>query len=344
MIDKMILLAPLAGITDAPYRRLAKEQGADFVYTEMISGKGIYYKDKRTDELLRIFDDEKPIGIQLFGREPDILAHAVHELDDREHVSYDLNIGCPVPKIVKNGEGSALLKHVDLAAACVEAMVKESKACALKRSGNRGACGANGERGASCESRPVSVKMRIGFDHEHIIAREFALAMEAAGASSITVHGRTREQYYSGKASWTEIAEVKQALKIPVYGNGDIFTGMDALRMLEETGADGVMVARGSMGNPWIFKEIKAALSGASEEEQIACRPSLREKGEMFARQFQMTCELKGEHVAVREMRKHAAWYFKGYHGASRLKDKVNHIDSMSYFLREIDRFCEQSK
>lgn len=296
-VENPFFLAPLAGITDAPFRRICKEQGAGLVYSEMVSGKGLYYNDKATERLLRIYEEEKPVAIQIFGSEPEIIGFAAKKLADRENCILDINMGCPVPKVVKNGEGSALLKNPKL----VEAIVKEAVTNAGK---------------------PVTVKIRIGWDADSINAAEVAKVAEAAGAAAIGVHGRTREQYYSGKADWDVIRQVKQAVSIPIIGNGDVFSGRDAIRMMEETGCDFVMIARGALGNPWIFRDALAMWEG----RPIPPPPDLKEKTEIILKHFNLLLEEKGEYVAVREMRKHTGWYFKGIPGSARLRRQMNTI------------------
>ncbi len=308
-LDSPFLLAPLAGVTDSAFRRICKKMGAAMVYTEMISGKGLYYKDKNTDKLLKTYPEEMPVAFQVFGSEPEILAHTARELRNRENSILDINMGCPVPKIVKNGEGSALLKNVPLIEKLVSSTVKEA-------------------------GKPVTVKIRIGFDDKSVNCVEVAKAVEAAGASAVAVHGRTREQYYSGKADWSKIAEVKKAVKIPVIGNGDIFSGEDALRMLEETGCDMVMIARGAQGNPWIFREALSLWKDGIMPE----KPTMIERLSIINKQFNMTVEEKGEYVAVREMRKHIAWYLKGVRGSAHVRGEINRLNS----FEEIDNLLKQ--
>lgn len=290
-------LAPLAGITDKAMRSLCAEQGASLVYTEMVSAKGLWYGDRKSRQLLEIGRQEGPVAYQLFGSDPEILAFAAKELRDEKNAVLDLNVGCPVPKVVKNGEGSALLKRLDLLYDVVSAMVKEA-------------------------GKPVTAKIRMGFERGSNTAVETAAALEAAGVSAITVHGRTREQYYEGKADWSAVADVRNHVKVPVIGNGDVFCGQDAVDMMDRTGCDGVMIARGALGNPWIFREAAALWNGDEPPEP----PDDRERIGMLLRHFDMIAENKGEAVAVREIRKHIGWYVKGMHGAAALRRKTNTI------------------
>lgn len=301
ILDNPFFLAPLAGITDAPTRRLCKEQGAALVFTEMVSGKGLWYGDKNTGKLLQTYEEEQPVGVQIFGHEPDVMAFTAREIDKLPCALIDINMGCPVPKIVKNGEGSALLKTPDLIYDVVSAVVKNT-------------------------SKPVTVKIRIGWDDESINCVEVAHAISAAGASAISVHGRTREQYYSGKADWSKIAAVKRAVDIPVAGNGDVVDAKSAMAMMEQTGCDFVMIGRGALGNPWIFKEVLAAWQGEALPEP----PTKEEKKLMMVRHLQDLADLKGEYAAVREMRKHVGWYLKGVHGAAAFRGKVNQITDIT--------------
>jgi tRNA-dihydrouridine synthase B len=289
------MLAPMAGVTGMSFRRLCREQGASLVFSEMVSAKALMYGDKKTESLLRIHEDEKPVAYQIFGREPGIMAGAARMLDARGNALLDINMGCPVPKVVKNGEGAALLREPQLAGRLVEAAALNSRT-------------------------PVTVKIRAGWDGESVNAVEMARRLEAAGAAAISVHVRTSEQYFCGEAYCELIRGVREAVNIPVTGNGDIRSGADAVRMLRETGCDFVMIARGAMGNPWIFREAAALYRG--EEPPEAPDPGGRI--DMLWRHFMMLTAEKGEYAAIREMRGHAAWYLKGMRGAAALRAKVN--------------------
>lgn len=305
-----IFLAPLAGITDKAFRQVAAEQGAGLTYTEMVSAKGLKFHNCRTFELLGISEAEGKAAIQLFGREPDTIAHTAAMLEQvmgEKIALFDINMGCPAPKIVNNGEGSALMKEPKLAGEIVRALKRAVKS-------------------------PVTVKFRKGFDAAHVNCVSFAEVLEQAGADGIAVHGRLREQYYEGKADWDVIAEVKQAVRIPVIANGDIFTPEDARTILQHTGADGIMVARGALGNPQIFGQIKSYLESGAYE-----RPSLSEKIEIALRQARLAIEQKGEEIAMKEFRKHAAWYVKGIAGAAKLRQRAVSLSS----YQELTAFFE---
>lgn len=309
-----IILAPMAGVTDLPFRLLCKEQGASLLCMEMVSAKAITYKNKNTEAIMNIDPREGDVSLQLFGSEPEVMAEAAKMIEEKPFQFLDINMGCPVPKIVGNGEGSALMKNPKLAGEIVEAVVKAIK-------------------------KPVTVKIRKGFNEESVNAVEMAKIIEAAGASAIAVHGRTREQFYSGVADYEIIRQVKEAVKIPVIGNGDLFTPDDYFRMKKETGCDGFMVGRGAKGNPWIFRELLAASRG----EAIPERPSKKEVADMVLRHADLLIKEKGEFIALREMRKHITWYTAGFPGSAKLRKKACEISSLEE-LREITetiRNCE---
>lgn len=291
------ILAPLAGITDAPMRRINRQMGASLTYSEMVSAKGMYYNDKNTEKLLFQYEEENNTGYQIFGHEPDIIAYAVEKLNDRKHVLLDINMGCPVPKIVKNGEGSALLKNPELIEKIIRAAVNNT-------------------------DKPVTAKIRIGFADGENNSVEVAQAIESGGASAVAVHGRTRQQFYSGKANWKAIADVKKAVHIPVIGNGDVVDVESAKALIDETDCDFVMIGRGALGNPWIFRDLQCYWEG----KEIPEPPTLDERREIMMRQLDDLAALKGEYVAVREMRKVCGWYVKGLPGSAEFRRTVNGI------------------
>ena len=298
-IENNLVLAPMAGVTDLPFRILCREQGCGLLYTEMVSAKAVLYNNKNTEALLEVEPEENPISLQLFGSDPEIMSEMAKRIEHRPFDILDINMGCPVPKVVNNGDGSALMKNPILAGEIIEKTAKAIK-------------------------KPLTVKIRKGFDDAHVNAVEMAHIAEESGAAAIAVHGRTREQYYSGKADWEIIRKVKEAVKIPVIGNGDIFTPQDAYRMQQETGCDGLMIARGAQGNPWIFRELLTY----EETGSIPERPGTDQIRETMLRHARLQIEFKGDYIGIREMRKHVAWYTKGMQGSAKLRDEINQVES----------------
>ena len=307
--DNNLILAPMAGVTDLPFRFLCREQGCGMAVTEMVSAKAILYKNKNTKELLEVSEKEGPVSVQLFGSDPAIMADMAALVESGPFALIDVNMGCPVPKIVNNGEGSALMKNPKLAEKILTAMVKAVK-------------------------KPVTVKFRKGFTEDDCNAVEFARMAESCGVSAIAVHGRTREQFYSGTADWSIIKEVKEAVSIPVIGNGDVFQPEDAKALMDQTGCDGVMIARGAKGNPWIFSRTLHYL----ETGTLLPEPSPAEISQMILRHGTMQAEHKGEMVAMREMRKHMAWYTAGLPHSAKLRNDINQVQTME----ELRRFVEE--
>lgn len=313
-LENPYILAPMAGVTDLPFRLLCKEQGAGLLCMEMISAKALQYKNKNTKALLSIDEREYPVSLQLFGSDPEIISRMAHEIEELPFQILDINMGCPVPKVVRNGEGSALMKDPRLVYEIVSQTVKAIE-------------------------KPVTVKIRKGFDDEHVNAVEIAKVIEEAGASAIAVHARTREQYYSGHADWDIIRQVKEAVSIPVIGNGDVTNPKSAEKMRKETGCDAVMIGRGAQGNPWIFSE----LLEYDKTGVMPPRPGAEEIRDTMLRHARMQIEYKGEFLGIREMRKHVAWYTKGLKGAAKLRDEINRVESyaeLEELLNASDSFC----
>ncbi len=307
-LENNILLAPMAGITDLSFRKLCKGQGAGLVETEMVSSKAIFYNDEKTLNMLNMDGEKRPISVQIFGNEPEIMAESVKYLNDKADI-IDINMGCPAPKVVKNGDGSKLLLDLELIGKIVEAVVSVSKV-------------------------PVTIKIRKGWDENHIVAVEAAKIIEKAGADAIIVHGRTREEFYTGKADWNIIKEVKNTVSIPVIGNGDVIDLESAKEMFNQTGVDGIMIGRASLGNPWIFKEIINGLSGVDY-----FGPTNEEKLNTILNHYDMLTMEKGEYTAVREMRKHIGWYIKGMENASSLRAEINQLENEEEIKKKICDF-----
>ncbi len=311
--ENNIFLAPMAGVTDLPFRLMCREYGCGLVYSEMVSAKGLFYKDKKTGALMKLDDKEKPAAIQIFGSEPDIIASVISEVESVGADIIDINMGCPTPKIVNNGDGSALMKKPELAGKVIKAAVDRAKV-------------------------PVTVKFRTGWDSENINVCELAKIAEANGAAAITVHGRTREQFYSGKADWKIIKEVCKSVKIPVIGNGDIFSAEDAIRMLEETGCDAVMIGRGAQGNPFIFTQIAELIN----KGRVDFYPTYEDKVKCAKKLLVELVKEKGENRGLKEARKHIAWFIKGLPGSSQIKTTVFKLTKEEDVLDVLDEYMKR--
>lgn len=308
-----VFLAPMAGITDLAFRILCREMGAGLVFSEMVSSKGIYYKDEGTNKLLKVDPKERPVAIQIFGSDPEIMGYIVSNyLNKRNDIDIiDINMGCPAPKIVKNGDGSALMKNPKLARSVIKEVVKAS-------------------------NKPVTLKIRMGWDQDNINGIDIGKIGEEEGISALTIHGRTRDMFYSGKADWDFIRKVKASISIPVIGNGDIFEPKDGIEMLNYTNCDGIAIGRGSQGNPWIFKRILSLLDGREDKA-----PTVEEKIDTAMRHLELICNIKGERVGVMEMRKHVSWYLKALKNSNEVKNKVNRIDNKKEMKDVLEKFLE---
>ena len=316
-LENNLILAPMAGVSDLPFRLLCREQGAGLVCMEMVSAKAILYKNRNTEELLTIDPKEHPVSLQLFGSDPDIISEIAKQIEERPFDILDLNMGCPVPKVVNNGDGSALMKNPRLAGEIIEKTARAIK-------------------------KPLTVKIRKGFDDAHVNAVELAHIAQESGAAAVAVHGRTREQYYAGHADWDIIRQVKEAVSIPVIGNGDIRTPEDVAAMAEQTGCDGYMIARGAEGNPWIFRQILHYFDTGEHR----ARPDFSEVTEMLLRHAQMQIDCKGDYTGIREIRKHAAWYTAGYRNSSKLRGRINEVENyeqLEALFREVESYNEKN-
>jgi len=305
-LNNNVFLAPMAGISDMPFRILCKEKGAGLVYTEMISSKGMYYNDTKTKKIMAIDEKERPVCVQIFGSNPEIMGKIASEVSKEADI-IDINMGCPAPKIVKNNEGSKLLLDLDLIDKITKSVVENSTV-------------------------PVTIKIRLGWDKNHIVAVEVARIAEKNGISAITVHGRTREDFFSGEVDYETIKKVKEAVSIPVIGNGNIIDGISAKEMFDKTGCDAIMIGRASNGNPWIFEQVIKYL----QTGEVVSKPGIEEIKEMILRHIDMLVNIKGEHTAVLEMRKQIAWYIKGFPNSSKIRDDVNKIEDLQELINKI--------
>ena len=313
-LDNKVFLSPMAGVTDLPFRLICKEQDCGMLYTEMINAKALCYDDQNTKKMLKIEEEEHPVAVQIFGSDPAFMGGAAEILNEYPNEILDINMGCPAPKVIKNGDGSALMKNPKLAEEVLKSVVKNSK-------------------------KPVTLKIRKGWDDNNINAVEIAKIAEASGISALAIHGRTREQYYSGKADWDIIAKIKESINIPVIGNGDVFEVEDAINMINKTNCDAIMIGRGAQGNPWIFKRINHYMKTG----EILPEPTGEEKINTALKHLKLAIDEHGEYVAVREMRKHIAWYLKGLRGSARLRDEINKIESYEEVVNKLRDYLSLS-
>ncbi|MCU9815675.1 tRNA dihydrouridine synthase DusB [Paraclostridium sp. AKS73] len=313
-LDNKVFLSPMAGVTDLPFRLICKEQDCGMLYTEMINAKALCYDDQNTKKMLKIEEEEHPVAVQIFGSDPAFMGGAAEILNEYPNEILDINMGCPAPKVVKNGDGSALMRNPKLAEEVLKSVVKNSK-------------------------KPVTLKIRKGWDDNNINAVEIAKIAEASGISALAIHGRTREQYYSGKADWDIIAKIKENINIPVIGNGDVFEVEDAINMINKTKCDAIMIGRGAQGNPWIFKRINHYMKTG----EILPEPTGEEKINAALKHLKLAIDEHGEYVAVREMRKHIAWYLKGLRGSAKLRDEINKIESYEEVVNKLRDYLSHS-
>ncbi len=311
-LKNKVFLSPMAGVTDLPFRLICKEQDCGMLYTEMINAKALCYDDENTKKMLKMEEEEHPVAVQIFGSDPEYMGRAAQIMNQYSNEILDINMGCPAPKVVKNGDGSALMKNPKLAEEVLKAVVKNSE-------------------------KPVTLKIRKGWDDESVNAVEIAKIAESCGISALAIHGRTREQYYSGKADWDIITKIKESISIPVIGNGDVFSVEDAKRMLEQTNCDAIMIGRGAQGNPWIFKRINHYI----QTGEILPEPTLEEKLNVAKKHLRLAVEEHGEYIAVREMRKHIAWYLKGLRNSARVRDEINKIEKYEEVVTKLDNYMQ---
>ena len=313
-LDNKVFLSPMAGVTDLPFRTICKEKGCGMLYTEMINAKALCYDDENTKKMLRMEKDEHPVAVQIFGSDPEFMGKAASIMNQYPNEILDINMGCPAPKVVKNGDGSALMRNPKLAAEVLTAVVKNSE-------------------------KPVTLKIRKGWDDESVNAVEIAKIAQECGISALAIHGRTREQFYSGKADWDIIAEIKQAIDIPIIGNGDVFEVQDAVNMLEKTKCDAIMIGRGAQGNPWIFNRINHYMKTG----EILPEPTLEERITTAIKHMNLAVAEHGDYVAVREMRKHIGWYLKGLKNSAKYRDQINKITDYKEVIAMLEDYMQHS-